>query len=83
VEANEDLGFESDLRDYGVGAQVLSALGIQKIRLMTNNPRKIVGLEGYGLEIVDRVSVEMEPTLHSEKYLRSKKEKMGHLLKKV
>lgn len=83
VEANEELGFESDLRDYGVGAQVLSALGIKKIRLITNNPRKIVGLEGYGLEVVDRVSVEMEPTLHSEKYLRSKKEKMGHLLKKV
>lgn len=80
VEANEKLGFKADLRDYGVGAQILSDLGLQKIRLLTNNPRKVVGLEAYGLEIVERVPVLIDVSEHSEKYLRTKKEKLGHLL---
>ena len=80
VEANEELGFEADLRDYGVGAQILTDLGIHKIRLLTNNPRKLVALEGYGLEIVERVPIVCEPYAFSEKYLRTKKEKLGHLL---
>ncbi len=83
VEANEKLGFKPDLRDYGIGAQILASLGLKKIRLMTNNPKKIVGLEGYGLEIVDRVSIEMDPNQSNEAYLKAKKNKMGHLLKKV
>jgi len=80
VEANEHLGFSADLREYGVGAQILSLLGLRKIRLMTNNPRKVVGLEGYGLEIVERVPLVSASTVHSERYLRTKKEKLGHLL---
>lgn len=83
VEANEKLGFKPDLRDYGIGAQILASLGLKKIRLMTNNPKKIVGLEGYGLEIVDRVPIEMDPNQSNEAYLKAKKDKMGHLLKKV
>ncbi len=83
VEANVELGFEPDLRDYGVGAQVLRDLGITKIRLLTNNPKKIIGLEGYGLEIVERVSIEMKPKDNNVKYLSTKKEKMGHILEKV
>jgi 3,4-dihydroxy 2-butanone 4-phosphate synthase/GTP cyclohydrolase II len=81
VEANRDLGFEADLRDYGVGAQILAALGVRKIRLMTNNPRKIRGLEGYGLEIVGRVPIETEPKAENLKYLMTKCQKLGHLLK--
>ncbi len=83
VEANEKLGFKPDLRDYGIGAQILVSLGLRQIRLITNNPRKIVGLEGYGLQMVERVSIEMDPTPTNIKYLRTKKEKLGHLLKKV
>ena len=80
VEANEHLGFAPDLRDYGIGAQILADLGIRKIRLMTNNPRKIVGLEGYGLEVVERVPLEVSPRKENERYLTTKKMKLGHLL---
>jgi len=80
VEANVKLGFKADLRDYGIGAQILRDLGVRKMRLITNNPKKIVGLEGYGLEVVDRLAVEMEPVPENLNYLRCKKDKMGHLL---
>jgi 3,4-dihydroxy 2-butanone 4-phosphate synthase/GTP cyclohydrolase II len=79
VEANERLGFPPDLRDYGVGAQILLDIGIQQIRLMTNNPIKIVGLEGYGLQVVERVPIEIESCRHNVNYLKTKAEKMGHL----
>ena len=80
VEANEELGFAADLRDYGVGAQILAALGVRKMRLMTNNPKKIIGLEGYGLEVTDRVPIEIEPIPENVKYLVTKCQKLGHLL---
>ncbi|OGB60633.1 MAG: bifunctional 3,4-dihydroxy-2-butanone 4-phosphate synthase/GTP cyclohydrolase II [Caldithrix sp. RBG_13_44_9] len=80
VEANEMLGFKADLRDYGLGAQMLLDLGIKKIRLMTNNPKKVVGLQGYGLEIVERVAIQMSSNPSNEGYLKTKQEKLGHLL---
>ncbi|HSA58422.1 MAG TPA: bifunctional 3,4-dihydroxy-2-butanone-4-phosphate synthase/GTP cyclohydrolase II [bacterium] len=83
VEANEKLGFKADLRDYGIGAQILASLGVRKLRLLTNNPRKIVGLEAYGLSIVDRVPIEMDPNQVNRKYLETKRDKLGHILKKV
>jgi len=83
VEANRMLGFPPDQRDYGVGAQILRELGVRRMRLMTNNPSKYVALEGYGLEIVERVPLEVPPTEHTRRYLEVKKHKMGHLLKMV
>jgi 3,4-dihydroxy 2-butanone 4-phosphate synthase/GTP cyclohydrolase II len=80
AEANVRLGFKPDLRDYGIGAQILRDLGVRKIRLLTNNPKKIVGLEGYGLEVIERVSIEMPPTRNNRAYLVTKRDKMGHLL---
>jgi 3,4-dihydroxy 2-butanone 4-phosphate synthase/GTP cyclohydrolase II len=81
VEANNDLGFAADLRDYGVGAQILVDLGLTSIRLLTNNPRKVVGLKGYGLDISDRVPLEVPTSEHTHKYLETKRDKLGHLLK--
>ena len=83
VQANLELGFKSDLRDYGIGAQILVDLGVRRLRLMTNNPRKIVGLEGYGLAVVARVPIESTPHERNVHYLRTKKQKLGHLLDKV
>jgi len=83
VEANLKLGFKPDLRTYGVGAQILVDLGLHAIRVMTNNPRKIVGIEGYGLKVVERVPIEIPPRAANVRYLRTKKAKLGHLLKKV
>jgi 3,4-dihydroxy 2-butanone 4-phosphate synthase / GTP cyclohydrolase II len=80
VEANRKLGYEMDLREYGLGAQILVDLGLKTIRLLTNNPRKIVGLEGYGLKIVEQVPIRVKSNPHNEKYLRTKRRKMGHLL---
>jgi len=80
VEANEMLGFQADLRDYGIGAQILSELGVSRIRLLTNNPKKIIGLEGYGLKIVERVPIQVEANETNFKYLQTKQRKMGHLL---
>lgn len=83
VEANRELGFKEDMRDYGIGAQMLLALGIRKIRILTNNPRKLVGLQGYGIEITDRVPIEASPTCSNRGYLKTKREKLGHMLEKV
>ncbi|MEO5656160.1 MAG: bifunctional 3,4-dihydroxy-2-butanone-4-phosphate synthase/GTP cyclohydrolase II [Nitrospiria bacterium] len=83
VEANLALGFEPDLRDYGIGAQILVDLGVRRIRLMTNNPRKVVGLEGYGLTVSERVPIETHPHEGNREYLRTKKQKLGHMLNKV
>ena len=83
VEANLALGFKADLRDYGVGAQILRDIGVRKIRLLTNNPKKIVGLEGYGLTVVARMPIETSPHAKNIKYLKVKKDKLGHMLEKV
>ena len=80
VEANEALGFKADLRDYGIGAQILLDLGVKKIKLLTNNPKKIIGLKGYGLEIVERVPIEIEPNEINAKYLETKRDKLGHII---
>jgi len=83
VEANEHLGFKPDLRDYGIGAQILSDLGLHTIRLLTNNPLKRAGLEGYGLDVVERVPIEIQPCSTNKRYLRTKQEKLGHLLTNI
>ncbi|NJD38703.1 MAG: bifunctional 3,4-dihydroxy-2-butanone-4-phosphate synthase/GTP cyclohydrolase II [Geobacter sp.] len=83
VEANQQLGFKADMRDYGVGAQILLALGVRKISIMTNNPRKLVGLQGYGITVVDRVPIEASPTCSNRRYLEAKRDKLGHLLEKI
>ena len=80
IEANECLGFHADQRDYGVGSQILHDLGLRKLRLLTNNPRKYHALSGYGLEIVERVPIVIPPTPENERYLRTKKERLGHHL---
>ncbi len=80
MEANEELGFPADLRDYGIGAQILADLKVRRIRLLTNNPRKIVGLEGHGMTITERVPIQMAPGDRNFDYLVTKKEKLGHLL---
>jgi 3,4-dihydroxy 2-butanone 4-phosphate synthase/GTP cyclohydrolase II len=80
AEANVKLGFKPDLRDYGIGAQILRDLGVRKMKLLTNNPKEIVGLEGYGLEVMERVPIEMAPTHRNRAYLVTKRDKMGHLL---
>jgi 3,4-dihydroxy 2-butanone 4-phosphate synthase/GTP cyclohydrolase II len=80
VEANEKLGFRADLRDYGIGAQILRDIGVGKMRLLTNNPKKIIGLTGYGLEVVERVPLEINPNRYNERYLTTKRDKLGHLI---
>ena len=80
VEANQKLGYDMDLREYGLGAQILADLGLKTIRLLTNNPKKVVGLEGYGLKIVEQLPIKIKPNPHNERYLKVKREKMGHLL---
>ena len=83
VEANLELGFKADLRDYGIGAQILLSLGINKMRLMTNNPKKLIGLQGYGIDITERVAIEAVATHTNKGYLRTKRDKMGHLLENL
>ena len=83
VEANEMLGFPPDLRHYGVGAQILADLGLKKIKLLTSNPKKVVGLDGYGLEIVETVNLDVEPNPVNQAYLKTKKDKLGHNIENV
>jgi 3,4-dihydroxy 2-butanone 4-phosphate synthase/GTP cyclohydrolase II len=83
VEANAALGYAADLRDYGIGAQILADLGLSTIRLITNNPKKVVGLEGYGLKITARVPLEIKPNEHNKKYLSTKSRKLGHIIKEA
>lgn len=83
VDANKALGFIPDLRDYGIGAQILYDLGVRKIKLLTNNPKKVIGLEAYGLEIVERIPIEINPTASNKQYLRTKRDKLGHILELV
>ncbi len=80
MQANERLGFPADLRDYGIGAQILTDLGVRKIEVLTNNPRKLVGLEAHGLTIVKRVPIRIPATRHNRRYLSTKRDKLGHLL---
>ncbi|MBA7580748.1 Riboflavin biosynthesis protein RibBA [subsurface metagenome] len=80
VEANLSLGFPADLRDYGIGAQILAELGLHQIRLLTNNPKKVIGLEAYGLKVVETVPIVVHPNQYNRRYLKTKKEKLGHLL---
>ena len=80
VEANQKLGFDMNLREYGLGAQIMTDLGLKNIRLLTNNPRKVVGLEGYGLKIVEQVPIRIKPNPYNARYLRTKRDKLGHLL---
>lgn len=80
VEANVELGFSPDLRHYGIGAQILSDLGVRDMRLLTNNPKKVIGLESYGINLVERVPIIVPPTAENERYLEVKREKLGHLL---
>ncbi|MBT3585294.1 MAG: bifunctional 3,4-dihydroxy-2-butanone-4-phosphate synthase/GTP cyclohydrolase II, partial [Halobacteriovoraceae bacterium] len=79
VTANQKLGFKDDLREYGVGAQILKEIGVGKMRLLTNNPKKIIGLDGFGLEVVERVPLEIEPNEINKAYFQTKKDKMGHI----
>jgi len=83
VEANQELGFKPDMRNYGIGAQILVDLGVRQMRLLTNNPKKMIGLQGYGLSVVEQVPIEIEPNEYNRCYLSCKKLKMGHLLKTV
>ena len=83
VEANLELGFKADLRDYGIGAQILLSLGIHKMRLLTNNPKKLIGLQGYGIDVVERVAIEAVATKSNKSYLKTKRDKMGHLLENL
>jgi 3,4-dihydroxy 2-butanone 4-phosphate synthase/GTP cyclohydrolase II len=83
VEANAELGFKPDERDYGVGAQIIRNLGVTKLRLLSNNPTKRAGLIGYGLEIVENIAIEIQPNVHNQKYLETKKLKMGHNLELI
>jgi 3,4-dihydroxy 2-butanone 4-phosphate synthase/GTP cyclohydrolase II len=83
VEANERLGFKPDQRDYGIGVQILKDLGVRSMRLLSNNPRKLVGLEGYGLSVAEWLPLEIPASVHTERYLRTKKEKLGHKLRGV
>lgn len=78
-EANIALGFPADMRDYGIGAQILSELNVRNLRLMTNNPKKLIGIKGHGIKVIERVPLIMETNLHNQKYFNTKKEKMGHL----